>query len=97
MRLNTAAFTVREAGFVAVASEAVIVAEPLETTGIVAMLNCNPTAPSGTVTDAGTVANALLELKLMTQPPAGALPVNFNLPKELPPPVTVVGVSAKEE
>jgi len=38
-----------------------------------------------------------LELRFTVQPPAGAFPVNFTVPVELPPPVTMMGDSPMEE
>jgi len=63
-----------------------------DTTGVVVMLNVAEVCPAGMVTDAGTWAAALLELRVTVVPPAGAGPVRVTVPVELVPPVTVLGV-----
>ena len=53
-------------------------------------------APAPTVTLAGTPATpGLLLESATTAPPAGAALVKVTLPCEVPPPVTLVGLSAK--
>jgi len=52
-------------------------------------------APAGTVTLAGTVAAAALLDSDTTAPPLGAALVRVTLPCELPPPVTLVGLSVR--
>src|ERR1700732_2355880 len=53
--------------------------------------------PAATVTLAGTVAAALLLVRVTTVPPLGAAAVRVTVPVELVPPVTVLGFSATEE
>src|SRR5439155_1246031 len=51
-------------------------------------------APAGTVTLAGTVAAAVLLLASVTTiPPLGAAPLRVTVPCDVPPPVTLVGLS----
>jgi len=55
-------------------------------------------APAGMVTLAGTVAPEVLLLdRLTTAPPEGAAAVKVTVTCEVPPPVTVVGLSAIDE
>jgi hypothetical protein len=54
-------------------------------------------APALTVTEAGTVAAAVLLLdRLTTAPPGGAAPFNVTVPVEELPPTTDVGFSVSE-
>jgi len=54
--------------------------------------------PAATVTEAGTVAAAVLfDARLMTMPPAVAAPVNVTVPADVAPPNTVVGLSVTAE
>ena len=56
-----------------------------------------PVAPAGTVTLAGTVATpVLLLVNVTTVPPAGATSSIITVPCEVLPPLTEVGLSAKE-
>lgn len=48
-------------------------------------------APAATVTDAGTVAEALFDARVTTWPPAGAGPASLTVPVEGLPPMTAVG------
>ena len=54
-------------------------------------------APAGTVTLAGTCADALLLDSVTVAPPAGAGPLSTAVPVELFPPITVVGLSERED
>jgi len=55
-------------------------------------------APAGTVTLAGTVAEAVkLLVSVTTEPPAGAGPESCTVPVEGLPPVTVLGASVSDE
>ena len=55
-------------------------------------------APAATVTDAGTVAAAVLLLvRVTTAPPAGALPFSVTVAVLFAAPVTVAGFSETEE
>ncbi len=58
------------------------------------MVNVAEVAPAATVTFAGTcAAGALLLESVTTAPPEGAAPVNFTVPVEEEPPVTVAGLT----
>ena len=50
--------------------------------------------PAGTVTEAGTVAAAALDVSVTTFPPVGAGPLSVTVAVEDVPPVTVVGLRA---
>ena len=52
--------------------------------------------PAATVTEAGTVAEAELELRETVAPPVGAAAVKVIVPWEVDPPVTVVGLRLTE-
>jgi hypothetical protein len=66
-------------------------------TGRVATTNVALVEPAGTVTDAGTVAAAVLSLaKDTTAPPAGAGPFSVTLPVEPVPPMTEEGVRVRD-
>ena len=53
--------------------------------------------PTGTVTEAGTVAAAVLLLVRLTGiPPTGAGPVSVTVPVEFVPPCTVAGLTLTE-
>jgi hypothetical protein len=49
-------------------------------------------APAGTTTDAGTVVDGSLELRLTVTPAFGAAPLRVTVPVEEAPPVTAVGL-----
>lgn len=70
-----------------------IFAETAAVTGDVVTANAAEAEPAGTVTEAGTAALLLLELRVTTNPPVGAGPVRVTVPLEDVPPVTVDGVS----
>lgn len=54
-------------------------------------------APAGTMMLAGTVTTfALLLIRLITAPPAGAGALNVTVPVEAEPPLTLAGLSVKE-
>lgn len=77
--------------------EAVIVTAVVEDTPVVLIENVAEELPAATVTDAGTVATALLLLvSVTTAPPVGAAPARLTVPCEEVPPVSVVGLSVKE-
>ena len=75
---------------------AVMVAVVAVVTARVFTVNVTDVAPAGTVTVAGTVAFAELEVSLTTSPPAGAAELRVTVPVELDPPVTAVGLSVSE-
>src|ERR1051326_8040489 len=67
-----------------------------DSTGVVPMLKLAVVAPWGTVTDDGTVADALLLDKATTTLPTAA-PVNVTVPLDEFPPITLVGFTVIEE
>jgi hypothetical protein len=71
----------------------VIVDDLFEVTGLVVTVNVAVVAPAATVTEAGTWAAALLEVRLTTAPPVGAGPPSVTVPVEGSPPTTVAGLT----
>jgi hypothetical protein len=65
-------------------------------TGVVPILKLALVAPCSTVTDAGTMADALLLDKVTTRLPTAA-PVNVSVPVDEFPPITLVGLTVIEE
>jgi hypothetical protein len=65
-------------------------------TRLVVTLNVAVLLPLGTVTVAGTPTADELSLSEITAPPLGAGPLNFTVPWEEVPPLTVLGVSESE-
>ena len=63
-----------------------MVAAVVVATGVVAMVNVAVVAPTGTVTLAGTVAEAVLEVIVTAMPPIGAGLLMVKVPVELAPP-----------
>lgn len=57
----------------------------------VPIVNVADVAPPATVTEAGTVAFALPELRFTDVPPVGAIPVSVTVPVDDMPPITEVG------
>jgi len=95
--LRTGAVTAIVVVFVVLPSVALIVAEILAVTGVVAVVNVPDVFPTATVTDDGTVtplATSLLD-RLTTVPPVGAAADNVTVPVELVPPATEVGLSER--
>jgi hypothetical protein len=87
------ALTVRGAVFATPPADAVMVGEVVEGTAEVEIVNVAVVCPAVTVTDAGTVAAAvLLLLRVTTIPPAGAAELIVTVPVEELPPMTVVGL-----
>jgi len=75
---------------------AVTVAVAAEPTRLVVTVNVPVVEPAATVTEAGTVAAALFDAKVIVVPPAGAALESVTVPVEFAmPPTTVVGLSAK--
>ncbi|MGA8892443.1 MAG: hypothetical protein WB493_12805, partial [Anaeromyxobacteraceae bacterium] len=62
-------------------------------TDVVVTGNVAVVAPADTVTDAGTVAEALLEERATAVPPVGAAAVSVIVPVAEDPPVTAVGLT----
>jgi hypothetical protein len=73
-----------------------MVAETVELTDEVVIVNVAEVAPAATVTLAGTVAEALLLASETTTPPLGAALVRVTVPVDDVPPVTLVGLTASE-
>ncbi len=71
----------------------VIVAEVWVETAEVFTVNVADDLPAAIWTDAGTVADLLLEESFTVTPPVGAPLVSVAVPVELVPPVTVAGLS----
>ena len=88
-----AGFTVRPAVRVVPPNEAVIVATVEVVTADVVTVNVRLVAPAGTVTLAGTVADAELSDSVTTAPPDGAAAVSVTVPVDELPPTTVVGLT----
>ena len=66
-------------------------------TGTVVTVNVAVVAPATTVTDAGTVALALLLERVTLRPPVGAAPLMVTVPVEELPPTTEVGLRTTPE
>jgi hypothetical protein len=66
-------------------------------TALLLTVNVAEVAPAATVTEAGTVAAAVLLLvSAMRAPPAGAAEPSFTAPVLLAPPATVIGFNVTE-
>jgi hypothetical protein len=91
------AFTVSIAASWTVPRVAWIVACAVVETAVVVMEKVAEDRPAAKVTEAGTVAAALLEDRLTTLPPVGAMPVRVTVPVEPVPPVTEVGLIVTDE
>lgn len=74
-----------------------IEAVSLEVTGFVVMVNVTELEPAATVTEAGRIASADVELSDIWAPPAGATPVNTIDPVEDAPPITLDGLRLMDE
>ena len=74
-----------------------MVAVALLDTATVLTVNVAVVAPAATVTEAGTVALALLLLKVTTRPPVGAALLTVTVPVEGFPPTTEVGLRTSDE
>lgn len=90
---RVAALIVSVAVFEAPANVAEIVDEVFELTAVVVTVNVAVELPAGTVTDAGTVALALVEDSVTTDPPVPAFPLRVTVPIDEVPPVTVAGLN----
>jgi hypothetical protein len=75
---------------------AVMTAPPAAGTALVVTVNVVDVLPAGTVTLAGTTAEALLLDRVTAAPPPGAAPLNVTVAVEPEPPVTAVGFSDSE-
>lgn len=84
-------FTVRFAVLVMVPSFPVMVAIVAALTALVFTVNVADVEPAGTVTDTGTVAETLDDVRETVTPPVGAAVDNVAVPVEAVPPVTEVG------
>jgi hypothetical protein len=95
---SAAGVTVSAAVFVTPAATPVIVTEIDEATPRVVTANVAEVVPTGTLTLAGTVAAAVLELVSVTvSPPVGAKPSSVTVPVEGFPPTTLAGATVTEE
>jgi len=74
---------------------AVIVAVAFDVTATVVIVKVAVVAPASTVTAAGTVAAALLDVRLTESPPVGAALDRVTVAVELVPPTSEVGLSAR--
>ncbi len=72
-----------------------MVAVAAPATGVVAVVKVALVLPLGTVTLAGTVAEALSLLNCTTAPPAGAGALRVTVPSEVAPPVTLAGLTKR--
>ena len=89
-------FTVSAAVLVTPARTAEMVAEVEAVTEAVVAVKVVLVVPAATVALAGTPATAVLLLdSATTAPPAGAALVKVTLPCDVPPPVTLMGFSAR--
>lgn len=89
------ALTVKVAFFATPPADAVMTGEAVAATGEVETVNVVDVRVAGTVTDAGTVAAAVLLLvSVTTIPPAGAAELMVTVPVEEVPPITVPGLRA---
>lgn len=86
---------VRTAALAEVVSEAVIVALIVDVVARVATAKVAVLSPAATVTDVGTEALVLDEVRLTVIPPLGAAPLRVTVPALGTPPTTVVGVRVK--
>ncbi len=60
-------------------------------TAVVVMLKLAVVPPTGMMFWMGGIACVLVELNVMRAPPAGAGPFNVAVPREMAPPITVLG------
>lgn len=74
-------------------SVAVIVRLVFAETALVATANVAVFAPAATVTETGSVAFVLLDLRVTTVPPVGAIELRVTVPADAAPPATDVGES----
>ena len=93
---NVGGAIVNAAVFVTPLNAADMLATVEDATGVVPMLKLTVVAPCVTVTDGGTVADALLLDKVTTTLLAAA-PVSVTVPLDEFPPITVVGLTVIEE
>lgn len=74
--------TVRVAVCVRPAKEPEMITDVLVETGVVVTVKVPFVAPAASVTDAGNVAEVLLEVSATTEPPVGAGPLRVTVPVE---------------
>jgi hypothetical protein len=87
--------TVRKALLGSVPYLAVTVTIVLKATGLVPIWKVAIRSPSAIVTDAGTVAAALLLVRATVKPPAGAAAVSVTVPVADEPPIGAVGLRTR--
>ena len=92
--VTTGGFTVRVADWLAAPVVALLEGVAAAATATVVTVNVVDVEPAGTVTEAGTVAAAALDVSVTTFPPVGAGPLSVTVAVEDVPPVTVVGLRA---
>ena len=95
--VDAGGFTVSVAVRVTPAKTAESVAEIDAVTVLVVTVKLALVAPAGTVTLAGTVTALELSESATTAPPLGAAEAKVTVPVEELPPVTVVGLSARDD
>jgi len=94
--INNGGFTVRVAVLVTPPYVAVMATGAEAVTGVVLIVNVALVPPSGTVTLAGTVTIVGFPLlSVTTAPPLGAGLINVTVPLDVPPPVTLVGLTER--
>lgn len=94
--LSTGAVIPRDADWLVAPSVAVIVLAVFAATAVVVTVNVAVVAPAATVTEAGTVAAALLDVSVTTRPPAGAADDKVTVPVLDAPPATDVGFNVTD-
>jgi hypothetical protein len=90
----TAAFTTTFSDLLIAPWDATTVPAVSESTATDVAVKLAESAPSGTVTVAGTVIAGLLLTKSTVTPPAGAIPVNVTLPMVDAPPFSIVDIES---
>jgi len=94
---DVAGVTVSAAVLLTLLYVAVIVTEVLDATDWVVTLKVAVLLPAATVTEAGTLVDALLLDRETEIPPVGAVALKVTVPIEDAPPTTLVGFSETEE
>lgn len=95
--VDAGGFTVSAAVRVTLANTAEMVAKVDAVTEVLVIVKFALVAPADTVTLASTVVEVELSERVTNVPPEGAAALRVTVPVEELPPVTVVGLSAKDE
>ena len=74
-----------------------MVADVAAATALVVTWKVADVMPAGTVTLAGTAADALFSESETAAPPAGAAPLRVTVAVDVSPPITVAGLSAIDD